>query len=135
MKSQVVICFLILFLFFAGLSIFKIRSKFNINFASHALFTYAYGETNIVIDIEDEDVISELKTILNGYAFKDSPSCGFADYCSMEFIGESKSVILYPTLDGCSIIRIGKTDKYIDISKTDRLIELLYAYGFIFPCV
>ncbi len=85
--------------------------------------------------ISDNAVVEELKSLLNGSLFSDSPSCGFSEDISIELSDNFKKVILCPALDGCSIIRVNASNKYFEISDSDRqrLNEILGEYGFKFP--
>ena len=115
-----------------------ITMKVNSNFATEALLEFHYGDSNISAMITDEDDILVLKQLLNGQSyFRNSLHCGFTTNISITMISGKKSIMFCTANDGCQLLRIGTSSKYIEISYEDRerLNEILKKYGMIFPCV
>ena len=114
-----------------------LQPKFNVDFATSVFVTYKYDKQDIKQKINDKNTINQLKSILKGRTFVDTPSCGFSTDISITFSNNKKSVTLCPACDGCPIIRINDSNKYFAISDEDRekLNRLLAEYGFEFPCV
>jgi hypothetical protein len=111
-------------------------AKVNSDFATEALLEYGcyYRNEDISIKITDENDIRSLKEILRGHPFEDSPSCGFGGI-SITMTDGNKSIVFHPAGDGCRVLRIGNSYKYITIpdnAKT-RLHEVLKKYGVSFP--
>jgi hypothetical protein len=103
---------------------------------SEVILVYNYDDKKIYEIINNKNEIMELKTLLKGNVIKDNPSCGFSEDISITFTGEN-NLMLCPALDSCGIIRIGTTNRYINISENNRKkLELfLGKYGFKFPSV
>jgi hypothetical protein len=123
-----IILVIIVFIFF--------QKKIEIPESSEVILIYNYIDIKIYENIYDKNEIIELKALLNGNVIKDNPSCGFSESISITFAG-NKNLVLCPALDGCNLIRIGTTNKYINISQKNRLKlnEYLKKYGFNFPSV
>ena len=117
--------------------LFSLKSKFNSDFATDIYVKYKYGNQSINEKIQDASAVNDLKTILNGNIYIDNPSCGFSVDISITLSNSEKTVVLYPALDGCPIIRIDETDKFLKISNEDRkkLDAILKEYGFKFPSI
>ena len=123
-----------------ALSIFCVRwftMKINSDFATEVLLEYHYVDKDISAKIIDESDILTLKQILNGRPFKDTPACGFTTEISITMTNESKSIVFCPANDGCPLLRIDDSVKYIKITDEARtkLNEVLEKYGMPFPCV
>ena len=124
----------------SALSIFCYRwftMKIDSDFATKVFLEYHYVDKDISLEIADENDILTLKLILNGQPFQDSPACGFAMDISITMTNERKSITFCPACDGCSLLRIGDSNKYIKISDEARvsLNEILKKYGMTFPCI
>ena len=113
---------------------FILPRKIEILESSEVILIYDYFDIKIYENIYDESAIRELKMLFNGTVIKDSPSCGFSDNISITFIGKN-GLMLCPALDGCPLIKVGTTDKYLIISQETRtqLDAFLERYGFKFP--
>jgi len=109
------------------------------NFASEAtlkFFTYSGAEfTQHEIILTEEEDIAKLRGILRGRAWRDSPSCGFVDSVSITLSNEDRSIMFSPALDGCPLIRVNGSDRYISISYEQRAVidELFKRFDFTFP--
>jgi hypothetical protein len=110
--------------------------KINTNFASEALLEYRNVDKDISAVITDASDIFTLKQILNGHPYKDSPACGFTTDISITMTSGSKSIIFCPACDGCPLLRINDSSKFIRITDEARtkLNKVLEKYGMIFPC-
>jgi len=104
----------------------------NSNFATNTFVKFSNIE-----EIIDKDDIGELKQILKGRTFRDSPACGFSNEISITMSDEKRSIRFCPALDGDPIIRINDSDRYIYISEEQRkrLDKILEKYGMTFPCI
>jgi len=111
--------------------------RINSGFATEAILGYNYIDKDISIKITDENDIRALKKVLKGIPFPDSPSCGFTTDVSITMTNGRKSVVFCPACDGCPILRMGASGKYIGISEKARtkLNTVLEKYGMTFPCV
>jgi hypothetical protein len=120
----------------AGVLFFILPRKIEIPESSEVILEYNYLGIKIYKSIYDESEIRELKTLLHGTAIKDSPSCGFSEGISITFTGKNR-LVLCPALDGCPLIRIGVTGKYLLIPQESRmrLNAFLGKYGFKFPAI
>jgi hypothetical protein len=96
---------------------------------------YHYYGKNIDVKITDEDDIRIIKENLKGVSYKDFPSCGFSLDISIIFFDGEKSLIFCPACDGCSIARIGDSNKYVNIKNREALETVLKKYEFSFPCI
>ena len=132
MKNKMPLIIFIAVFFILSSTVYTIffHNRITSNFATNIFV----GVSNI-ITITDENDIAELKKILKGRAFKNSPACGFSNEISITMEDEKKSIKFCPALDGDPIIRINASDRYIYISKKQRkqLDEILGKYGFVFP--
>lgn len=109
--------------------------KYNVDFSTDVFVKYKYAEQDIYQKINDINTINQLKRIMKGTVYTDTPSCGFSTDISITFSDSEKTVTLCPALDGCPIIRINNSNDYLKISDEGRekLNQLLAQYGFIFP--
>ena len=110
----------------------------NTDFATEALLEFHYEDTSISVTVTDGDDILILKQILNGRSyFRDGLHCGFTTAISVTMTNGKKSIMFCPANDGCQLLRIGTSNRYIEISLEDRarLNEVLEKYGMTFPCV
>ena len=109
----------------------------NSDFATEAVLTYSFTDKNILVRLTDEHDIRTLKDILKGHPMRDTPSCGFSTDVSITMTDGSKSIVFCPANDGCPLIRIGDSDRYIAITDEARarLNEVLEKYDMIFPCI
>lgn len=122
------------------LSIFCVRwftMKINTDFATEVLLKYHYDDKDISVKLTNESDILTIKQILNGHPFKDSPACGFTTDISITMTNGRKSIVLCPACDGCPLLLVSDSGKYIKISDEarKRLNEVLEKYGVTFPCV
>ena len=106
------------------------------SFATEILLEYRNVDKNISARVADERDILKLKQILSGHPFKDSPACGFSSDISITVTNDKKSIVFYPACDGCPLLRINDSDKYIRITEEARinLNEILGMYDMTFPC-
>lgn len=107
------------------------------DFADSLILEYHYIDKDIHVKIIEEDDIAELKNMLKGIAYTDHPSCGFTLDILITFTDGQQSIALCPACDGCPILRVNDSDKYLRITKEERerLDIILGKYGMIFPCV
>ena len=111
--------------------------KINTDFTTEVLLKYHYVDKDIFVKLTDESDILTMKQILSGYPFKDSPTCGFTTDISITMTNGSKSIVFCPACDGCPLLLINDSGKYIKISDEarKRLNEVLEKQGMTFPCV
>ena len=111
--------------------------RINSNFATEVFLEYHYFDKDISVKITDESDILKLKQILNGCLFKDTPACGFTTEISITMTNGSKSIVFCPANDGCPLLRINDSSKYIKITDEirNKLNTVLEKYGMTFPCV
>jgi preprotein translocase subunit SecF len=109
----------------------------DLDFASEVLLEYHYADKNIAVKITDKNDILTLKQILSGRPFKDSAACSFATNISITITNGNKSVVFYPACDGCPLLLVNDSGKYIIISyeARKRLNEILEKYDMTFPCI
>jgi len=123
------------------LSVISVRwltMRVNTDFATEALLEFHYGDINISVTITDEDDILMLKQILNGRAYyRGSLHCGFIEDISITMTSGRKSIMFCPANDGCQLLRVDTSCRYIEISyeANTQLHEILGKYGMIFPCI
>ena len=112
-------------------------ARVSASFATSAIIKYNYMGVYIEEVITDETELAELKNVLSGFAWTDSPSCGFSADISITFTDGNKELVLCPACDGDPIIRVGESDRYIGISDEARngLDAIVEKYGMIFPCI
>jgi len=124
-----------------ALSILAIRwltLKINSDFATEALLEFHYEDMNVSTAITDEEDIVILKQLLSGRSyFRDSLHCGFTTDISITMTNGRKNIIFCPANDGCQLLRIGTSGRYIETSyeAITKLHEILSKYGMVFPCV
>jgi len=123
-----------------ALSIFCYRwyaMKINPDFATEVLLEYHYVDKDISVKITDDSDILKLKQMLKGRPFKDTPACGFTTEISITMTNGRKSIVFCPANDGCPLLRINDSGKYIKITDETRtkLNDLLEKYGMTLPCV
>jgi len=111
--------------------------RINTDFATKVLLEYHYVGIDIAVEITEESDIQTLRQILNGRSFWDNPACGFTTDISITMANDNKSIVFCPACDGCPLLLISNTGKYIRTSDEDRtqLNEVLGKYGITFPCV
>lgn len=87
--------------------------------------------------LTDEKDIVELKGIFRGRIARDSPACGFSMNVSITMYGRGESIIFCLALDGCPIIRINDSDRFISISDNQRKVlnDIFARFGFTFPAI
>ena len=109
--------------------------EINSDFATAVLLECHDESNDISLKLSDASDIKTLKAILKGLPFEDGPSCGFSSDVSITMTGWYKSIAFCPALDGCPVVRIDNSGKYIEISDEDRtkLDEVLGKYGITFP--
>ena len=122
---------------FIALMVWWFSMDINSNFATEVFLEFHYEDISISVTITDENDILILKQILSGRPFRDSPSCGFSTAISITMTNGRKSIMFCPANDGCPLLRIGTSDRYIRISDEAkaRLNEVLERYGMFFPCI
>ncbi len=130
-----IILFLLIIIAMGVSLMFLLIPKHNVDFAIDVIVKFKYAEQDINQKIDNINTINQLKSILKGVTYTDTPSCGFSMDISITFSDKDKTVTLCPALDGCPIIRINDSNKYFKISDKSRekLNQLLAQYGFKFP--
>jgi hypothetical protein len=88
-----------------------------------------------LVKVTDQVDLEELKDILRGRANRSSPSCGFSDNIAIIMQCDEKKIVFSPARDGCPIVRIGGTNRFILISEEQRdtLNRIFEKHGIIFP--
>lgn len=122
----------------AGLAIlfFICFPRVDAKFATSASLRYHYAGKSIDTKVTDSD-LRDLKEILVGRSYPDSPACGFSADVAITLTDGNRSMTFCPACDTCSVIRIGNTNRYIGIrdDQRKRLDAILAKYSMIFPCV
>ena len=115
----------------------------NTNFATEATIRFSVRNdatgafTTQEFLLTDEEDIVELKGIFRGRTARDSPACGFSMNVSITMHGRGESLTFCLALDGCSIIRVNDSDRFIRISDSQRevLDDIFARFGFTFPAI
>ena len=94
--------------------------KNNSDFATEVSLEYHYVDKDISVKITDESDILKLIQILTGHPFKDTPACEFTTEISITMTNGSKSIVFCPANDGCPLLRIDDSGKYIKITDETR---------------
>ena len=139
------ILLLITFVSISIISVWFIITRINTNFTTEALLEFHYTSvpqghnpsSSISVIVKDDSDILALREILKGHSFRDSPACGFTTDISITMTDGRKSIMFCPANDGCPILRIGDSNRYIRISEAQRdtLHKILERYGAFFPCI
>ena len=109
----------------------------NSDFATEVLLLYYNSfDDNVTVTITDDDILI-LRQILNRRPYRENTSCGFTTSVSITMTNGRKKIVFCPALDGCPLLRIGASSRYIRISDetNTELKSVLEKYGMIFPCV
>lgn len=114
----------------------------NSDFTTEAVLKFSAPDNEIGIfvvqsfQLTDYRDINELKKIFRGRALRDSPSCGFVTTVSITMKGRENNSFCI-ALDGCPIVRVNNSDRFMVISYSQReIIDNLFArYGFAFPAI
>ncbi len=117
--------------------ILRYNRHFSADFADEITLRFEYGTNQVHVKVTDEEDVSHIKALLNGYMWRSSPSCGFSEQVSITLNSSGKTVVLCLASDGCPIFCVNNSDHYFDLSEEDwdKLHEILAKYGFIFPCI
>lgn len=137
MKRMLIVLFAMLVAGSAIIILVSRRSSLiDTSFATSATLKYHYDNKAIDVKAKNND-LRALKEILRGYSYSDNPACGFTTDVSITLTDGQKSLVFCPACDGCHIIQIHSTNKYIGISKQQRkqLNGILAKYGMVFPCI
>jgi len=112
-------------------------TRINTTFATKALLEFHHLDISISTTITDEHDISVLREILRGNSFSDSFPCNFTRRISITMTDGSRSIMFHPATDGCPILRLGDSDRYIRITEEarTRLNEVVAKYGMFFPAI
>ena len=137
-KKMIITIIFIVIIFALLISIYRIffRTSINSDFATDVYIRVLDNDLNVsTISITDEDDIAELKKILRGHPFSDSPSCGFSRNVSVVMQNEDESIVFSLALDGCPLIQINDSNKFIRITEEQRNIldRIFEEHGMIFP--
>ena len=129
--------FILIGLLIASFTIWWLRMGVSSGFATEVYLVYNYMEKKVSLKITNENDILVLKEVLKGRSFHDSPSCGFTMEVSIIMANGKKSIVFCPANDGCAILRINESGRYINISNEEqmRLYTILNKYGMKFPCI
>ena len=148
MKKRRMVILIISVIVITLIVIWWFATRINTNFATKALLEFHYQavpggfnpSASISVVITDESHIAALKEILRGRSFMASQGrfiCNFVTDISVTMTNGRRSIMFCPALDGCPILRIGDSNRYIRITDEDRarLDEILAIYGAFFPAV
>jgi len=126
-------------------SIWWLAVRINTDFATQALLEFHYQafpggynpDVSISVVITDENDILVLQEMLRGRSFRDSLACGFSADISITMTNGGRSIKFLPANDGCLILRIGDSNRYIRVTDDaiKRLHEIFVRYGGFFPCI
>lgn len=143
MNKKMIILGIIIVIFLLG-SVYLLffSNMVDTNFATEATLRFSVRDdttgifTNYEFLLSNEDLII-LKDILRGRATRDSPACGFVVSVSITMSDGKRSHTFSPALDGCPIIRVGNSDRYILISYEQRkaLDDIFERHGLTFPSI
>jgi len=134
---------LVLTLTSLGVYLLFFHNRIDTNLATMATlyFLERDGTTGIFTNhkfliVDDED-ITVLRKILRGRTTRDSPSCGFSINIAITMYGRGENITFCLALDGCPIIRVNDSDRFISISYSQRasLDDIFSRFGFVFPAV
>lgn len=103
-------------------------------FLEEAKVCFIYRDTDTLCRMEDQEV-ETIKAIFNGKKmYKDNPSCGFSETISIKFNNEHTFCI---ARDTCPIVYWKEKDRYFKLTEEEKtqLYDLLFQYGFYFPCL
>ena len=134
-KKSIKLLLIILLVIIGGrmiLNFFPITTTIKTNQAI-LKYKHEYRKIDFVVDLTPEES-KTIKKILNyKIQTKDNPACGFNQDIAIEFGKMSFS----PACDGCGIVKVGNTGKYIGISKKnkDKIVAIYEKYGGVWPCV
>ncbi len=137
MKKKVAIIFLVISVLYVAYWLVRPLWYVDLSYAHSAKIIYNYDGAEITANIKPED-FGELREMLRGVKFKDTPSCSFGTDVSIVFwIPEDREVMLCPACDGCPLMRIGESDYYIKIEEAERarFNAIVEKYGMVFPCI
>jgi len=134
---------LVLLLASSGVYLLLFHNRIDTSFATVATLRFSVRDdtTGIFINhefpITDNGDIVELGGIFRGRATQDSPACGFSTNVSITMYGGGRSITFCLALDGCPIIRINDSDRFISISNDQRaaLDGIFSRFGFAFPAI
>ena len=137
MKKKLICIFSTFIAIVVIITIWKCFMRVDGNFATVVSIKYTYHDDDIDAIVTSEDDIEDIKKILKGTKYKDSPACGFSTDISITLSNDKESITFCPACDGCPMVRIDSSDYYIQISREQRnkLNEILKRYGMEFPCV
>ena len=145
MEKRMIILFILLMLLLVSVVWWFETTRLNVDFATKAFLEFHYeaapGDSNpsasISVVITDECDISALKEILRGRTFRETLACGFSTYVSITMTDGSRSITFLPANDGCPVLRIGDSNRYIRVTveAIARLHEIFERYGGFFPAI
>jgi len=118
-------------------------NRIDTDFATEATLRFSVRDdvtgifTNHEFSITAEADIIALQEIFRGRTRRDIPACGFVNSVSITMYGEGRSITFCPALDGCPIIRINDSERFINISYSQRAIldDIFARFGFTFPAI
>jgi len=115
----------------AGVYFLFFYNRVNSNFATEAHIRFTTFErfddsriefTQHELIITDEEDLAALRRILRGRTRPGGYGCGFSDDESIIMSNGNRSITFKPAQDGCTIVRVGDSDLYFDISRNQRII-------------
>lgn len=109
----------------------------DLSMAQSAQLDYNDGNGTVISCEVDYADVEELKAILKGVKFSDSPSCSFGEDVSITFYMGDGHITVCPACDGCPLMQIGDSHYYIKLTSAERsrFNEIVKKYGMVFPCI
>src|SRR3989304_1127229 len=89
----------------------------NTSFATSAYMKGGKETNGLVTDAND---LKALKTILSGFAYKDSPACMFDTDVSVTLTNGRKNITFCPAFCADPLVEIDQTGKYLHMSQNQR---------------
>lgn len=143
--KMLTILLLVVFTIISIIAVWLFMTRVNTNFATEALLEFHYEsvpggynpDASISVVITDESDLAALREILRGRSFRDSFHCSFSTDISITMTDGNRSIMFCPAHDGCPVLRIGDSNRYIRISLEQRSIlnEIFRRYGGFFPAI
>ena len=134
MKIKILVVLLIIIALIVIGGAFLLHNRVQIKEVFKGSTVFKYGETEEVNSLLEQDIDMIIKIFNGNFMYNDNPSCGFSEDISIQF---NDSEIFCFAHDTCPIVYWKNKNRYFKISdyQKAKLYEILYKYGFYFPCV
>lgn len=134
MKKRSVAIIALLILLAGIVLVVALCSKADMTFATEGKAIFKYGDKNISQEISSDDFTKICDLFDGKWLYSDDLSCGFTENVSVMMNGSESFCF---ACDSCPIVYQKSKNKYLKLSSSeyDELKEILYTYGFVFPCL